>query len=76
MNWSSVSEKDSFFIPAYTPGEDFKVKEVCNSALINENKIQIRNKIFVLKIIISLFDGDNVSEFTENDEGILYDFWW
>ena len=47
---------------------------MCNSALINENEIQIRNKFLALKIIISLFDEDNVSEFTEYDEGILYDF--
>ena len=50
------------------------MKEVFHSALINEIAIQIRNKFLALKIIISLFDGDNVSEFTEYDEGILYDF--
>ena len=33
---------------------------MCNSALINENEIQIRNKFLALKIIISLFDEDNV----------------
>ena len=69
-----MSVKDSFLTPEYTPGDDFRVKEVFNSALINENEIQIRNKFLALKIIISLFDEDNVSEFTEYDEGILYDF--
>ena len=61
-------------IPEYIPGEDFRVKEVFHSALIDDIAIQIRNIFLVIKIIKSLIGSCNSSEFTEYDKGILYDF--
>ena len=69
-----MSVKDSFLKPGYIPGEDFRVNEVIHSALIDEIAIQIRNIFLVIKIIMSLIDSCNSSEFTEYDKGILYDF--
>ena len=69
-----MSVKDSFLKPGYIPGEDFRVNEVIHSALIDDIAIQKKNKLLVIKIIMSLFEDCNSSEFTEYDEGIFYDF--
>ena len=59
--------KDSFLTPEYIPGEDFRVKDVVHSPLIDEIAIQTRNKFLVNKIIMPLIDSCNSSEFTEYD---------
>ena len=62
-----MSVKDSFLKPGYIPGEDFRVNEVIHSALIDDIAIQKKNNFFVIKIIMSLYEDCNSSEFTEYD---------